>query len=137
MSDAIKNLTEALKRAMLGRPKVGGFPFLAESLRAAGVTHNIWTLPACQCTYLTKLGTVINQIEPLQLGMFEVPKFNRPALVDCLRIDQAGQSTFSEFLMASWKAGVIGYEVDFIQRRVVYYGCNGEEYAEDYPEVKI
>jgi uncharacterized protein YbcV (DUF1398 family) len=31
---------------MVGRPKVGGFPYLAETLRRAGVTRNLWYLPA-------------------------------------------------------------------------------------------
>ncbi|HET6247854.1 MAG TPA: hypothetical protein VFE47_09160 [Tepidisphaeraceae bacterium] len=37
MSDAIENLTAAQRRAMAGRPRVGGFPYLAEVLRRAGV----------------------------------------------------------------------------------------------------
>ena len=30
---------------MASRPKAGGFPYLAETLRRAGVTRNIWSLP--------------------------------------------------------------------------------------------
>ena len=48
-----------------------------------------------------------------------------------------GHCTFSEFLHASWKAGVIEYEVDFITRKVNYYGANGESYLEEYPAVEI
>jgi uncharacterized protein YbcV (DUF1398 family) len=33
MSKAVENLQKAQKRAMAGRPKVGGFPYLAETLR--------------------------------------------------------------------------------------------------------
>ncbi len=36
MSKAIENLEAAQKRAMAMRPKVGGFPYLAETLRRAG-----------------------------------------------------------------------------------------------------
>jgi hypothetical protein len=51
MSNAIDNLQAAQKRAMEVRPKVGGFPYLAEVLRRAGVTKNLWFLPSCQnCT---------------------------------------------------------------------------------------
>jgi hypothetical protein len=35
MSAAIDNLQAALARAFAGRPKVGGFPYLAETLRRA------------------------------------------------------------------------------------------------------
>lgn len=38
MGNAIENLQAAQKHAMTIRPKVGGFPFLAETLRRAGVT---------------------------------------------------------------------------------------------------
>ncbi len=48
MSKAIENLNAALQRAMAGRAKVGGFPYLAETLRRAGVMQNLWFLPACE-----------------------------------------------------------------------------------------
>ncbi len=48
MSKAIENLKAAQQRAMAGRPKVGGFPYLAETLRSAVVTRNRWALPSCQ-----------------------------------------------------------------------------------------
>jgi uncharacterized protein YbcV (DUF1398 family) len=40
-------------------------------------------------------------------------------------------------LAASWKAGVVGYEVDFSARTVSYYGACGEQYIEDYPLIEI
>ena len=92
MSKAIENLQAAQERAMAKRPKVGGFPYLAEALRQAGVTRNLWFLPACLALYLTEHGPVIS--------------------VDA----QAGQSTFPEFLAASWRAGVVRYDVDFASR---------------------
>jgi uncharacterized protein YbcV (DUF1398 family) len=39
MSEAIENLQRAQQRAMAGRPKVGGFPYLAETMRRAGVVR--------------------------------------------------------------------------------------------------
>lgn len=137
MSKAIDNLQDAQKRAMAGRPKVGGFPYLAETLRHAGVMRNIWFLPACQSLYLTADGPVVTLGTPLLAGTADVPPFDRNALIKALRTDQAGQSTFPEFLMASWRAGVVRYDVDFDARRVVYYGARGEEYAEDYPAVEL
>ena len=47
MRNAIENLLAAQQLAMATRPKVGGFPYLAEVLHKAGVKHNIWQLPAC------------------------------------------------------------------------------------------
>lgn len=137
MSKAIGNLQAAQKRAMAIRPIVGGFPYLAETLRRAGVTRNFWFLPACQSVYLTNDGPVVIQGAPLATGAMDVPAFNREALISALRKDQAGDSAFPEFLEASWRAGVVRYEVDFMARTVAYYGCNGEEYVEAYPAVEI
>lgn len=47
MGKAIENLQAAMQKAMAGRPAVGGFPYLAETLWAAGVTINEWVLPSC------------------------------------------------------------------------------------------
>jgi uncharacterized protein YbcV (DUF1398 family) len=54
-----------------------------------------------------------------------------------LRTDQAGNSTFPEFLAASWRAGVVRYDVDLAACTVAYYGVNGEEYVEAYPAVGL
>ena len=133
MSKAIENLERAQKQAMAIRPKVGGFPYLAETLRRAGVARNTWTLPACQALYLTKVGPVAMISASLISGTSDVPAFNRDALIRALRVDQAGESTFLQFLESSWLAGVIRFDVDFEARTVSYHGCNGEQYLEAYP----
>jgi hypothetical protein len=51
MSKATDNLEEALKWGMAARPKIGGFPYLAESLRRAGILRNLWFLPARESHY--------------------------------------------------------------------------------------
>ncbi len=137
MSKAIQNLQEAMQRAETIRPKVGGFPYLAETLRQAGATRNIWYLPSCQSIFHTREGAVAVQPNPLISGMAEVPPFDRAALIKALRRDQAGETTFPEFLEASWKAGVVKYGVDFIARTVSYYGIGGEVYVEEYPAVAL
>jgi len=137
VSQAIETLEAAMKQAIAGRPKVGGFPYLAETLRRAGVTRNFWSLPSCQSLYLTAEGPVVSQGTPLALGMSDVPAFDREALITALRTDQRGESTFPEFLMASWHAGVVRYDVDFDARTVSYYGCNDEVYVEAYPAVSV
>jgi len=135
ISEAIDNLNTAMQRAMAGRPEVGGFPYLAETLRRAGVERNLWLLPACQSLYLTEHGPVVTIGTPLVKGTVDVPAFDCGALITALRTDQAGKSTFPEFL--AWQAGVIRYEVDFAARTVSYYGSNGEEYVEEYPGVEL
>ncbi len=137
MSEAIDNLTEAMKFAGANRPRVGGFPYLAEVLRKAGVTRNVWSLPSCQSLFLTKEGPVVMQGDPLVQGAVDVPAFDEEALIKALRVDQAGESTFPEFLKASWRAGVVRYDVDLEGRTVAYQGCNGDEYIEAYPAVVV
>jgi uncharacterized protein YbcV (DUF1398 family) len=137
MSIAIESLQSAQQRAMAGRPEVGGFPYLAETLRRAGVTRNIWSLPSCQSLYLTEKGPVVFQGSPLVIGMADVPPFSRDALITALRTDQAGNSTFPEFLIATWRAGVVKYDVDFAARTCTYYGVGEEQYVESYPAVEV
>jgi uncharacterized protein YbcV (DUF1398 family) len=137
MSKAIDNLTQAMKVAGANRPRVGGFPYLAEVLRRAGVTLNIWSLPSCQSLYLTKEGPVVVQGAPLAKGAVDVPAFNQEALIKAIRVDQAGESSFPEFLDATWQAGVVRYNVNMEARTVAYQGCNGEKYIESYPAVSM
>jgi uncharacterized protein YbcV (DUF1398 family) len=137
VSKAIDNLNAAMARAAAIRPRVGGFPYLAEVLRQAGVTRNTWSLPSCQSLFLTGEGPVVMQGSPLATGALDVPGFDEIALIQALRIDQAGESTFPEFLNASWRAGVVRYQLDFESRTVAYQGCHGEEYVEAYPAVSV
>jgi uncharacterized protein YbcV (DUF1398 family) len=137
MSKAIDILQSAMQRAIAGRPKVGGFPYLAETLRRAGVTRNLWYLPACQSLYLTEHGPVVQLATPLVSEISDVPQFDREALIAALRTDQAGRSTFPEFLNASWRAGVVRYDVDLAARTCTYYGATGENYVESYPTVDV
>ena len=137
MTNAIENLKSAMQRAMAGRPKAGGFPYLAETLRRAGVIRNLWFLPACQSLYITDKGPVAVAGTSLIADMAGIPSFSREALIAALRTDQAGGSTFPEFLMASWKSGVVKFEVDFSARTCTYYGVGDENYVESYPAVEI
>ncbi len=79
---------------------------------AGRVALLIWSLPACQSLFLTAQGPVVMQGAPLVSGAADVPAFDRQALIQALRIDQAGEGTFHEFLAATWRAGVVRYEVD-------------------------
>lgn len=135
MSKAIDNLKAAFEEGMKNRPKVGGFPFLAETLRSFGVSRNIWNLPSCQSIYITTDGPVVMQGEVLLMGFDIVPSFNPEALIHALRTDQAGGSTFPEFLKAAWSAGVVSYDVDFEKRSVSYFGVKGEVYIEEYAAI--
>jgi len=137
MSKAVENLTAARARAMEIRPRVGGFPTFAEVLRRAGVRRNEWQLPSAQSLYETELGPVMTMGTPVATDAHDVPMFDEQALVDALRADQGGHTTFQQFLASAWNAGVVRYVVDFAARNVSYFGVNGEEYREAYPAVEL
>ena len=137
MSALIEKLTKAQQYAMSIRPKVGGFPVLAEVLRQAGVKMNRWHLPSCQSINIMEEGAVVQQGSPSVIGNHEVPKFDREALIRAIRSDQEGKSTFPEFLQAAWSAGVVSYDADFVERKVSYYGIHNECYIEAYPKVSV
>ncbi|MFG2978088.1 DUF1398 domain-containing protein [Streptomyces sp. NPDC048331] len=137
MSIAITTLQAALERAATVRPQVGGFPYLAEALRQAGVTRCRMAVPSNAMLYLTDAGPVAVQGEPLVTGMIDVAPFDREALVAALRADQAGETSFPEFVRGCWKAGVAWYEVDLSARTCTYYGADGDNYVEAYPAVEI
>jgi hypothetical protein len=59
---------------VISAPK-GGFPYLAETLRRAGLTRNLWFLPGCQSLYLTEKGPVVSEGMPLVSGTVDVPPF--------------------------------------------------------------
>lgn len=137
MGSIVDKLVEAQKYAISIRPKIGGFPLLAEVLRQSGVYKNRWSLPSCQSVYMMKDGCVVQQGTPIITGTQDIPGFDREALITAIRSDQEGRSTFPEFLQSAWKAGVIGYDVDLIGRKVIYYGVQGESYLEEYPAVEV
>jgi uncharacterized protein YbcV (DUF1398 family) len=137
VSKATENVETAQQRALSLRPNVGGFPVLAEVLRQAGVHRNEWFLPAAQSLYLTDDGPVVQQGTPLLTGLVDVPRFDEAAVIAAIRTDQAGESTFPEFLDAAWKAGVVRYVADFDSRIVAYFGYDGSEYVESYPAVQL
>ena len=87
--------------------------------------------------YVMDEGSVVQQGTPLVTGAHEVPAFDRAALIAAIRADQEGRGTFPEFLQASWRAGVVAYDVDFGGRKVTYHGATRECYTEEYPAVAI
>lgn len=137
MTKVTDKLQAALQKAESIRPKVGGFPYLAEILHQAGVRQNVWSLPSCQSIYFMDDGAVVQQEKPLVNGFADVPVFDEEAVIKAIRIDQAGESSFPEFLANSWRAGVIWFKVDFDKRTVTYGGARGETYVESYPKVTI
>jgi hypothetical protein len=76
MSKAMENLETALQRAMAIRP----------TLRQAGVTRNIWPLPACQSLYLTEVGAVVAATRLLGAADRPGREWRLPRVSGCLLV---------------------------------------------------
>jgi uncharacterized protein YbcV (DUF1398 family) len=137
MTDLITILDTAVARGTRLRPRVGGFPYLAESLRQAGVHSYRIDVPSASVVYVTDGGAVLRPGAPLFDDWTEIAGFDELALVDAIRTDQRGESTFPEFVRATFAAGVISYLVDTRARTCTYLGARGERYVEEYPAVDL
>ena len=137
MSTATETVQSAQRIADEIRPEIGGSPVLAEVLRQAGIHRHQRTLPAGQSVYVTDRGAVIEPAGSLVSEMSDVPAFDREAVIGAIRAEQAGHTTFPEFLAAIWAAGVTGYVADFHQRTVTYSGIDGTAHVESYPAVDL
>lgn len=137
MTLIINKINQAMTRSHSIRPKEGGFPYLAECLKQEGIIKNIWHLPSGDSFYFTKDDSLIIPGKSLIDKQVHVPVYDEKEFIRILRLDQAGETDFSTFLLNTWKSGVIRYEVDLISRTVTYYGALGEQYCESYPQVKL
>ncbi|MFE8013800.1 DUF1398 family protein [Streptomyces antibioticus] len=137
MSTAIENLRAAQERAAAVRPKTGGFPYLAEALRQAGVRTYHFTVPGNTSLYVTDAGPVATQSAPIVDGMADIAPWDEKSLVAAIRADQEGATSYPEFVNGCWNAGVVHYEVDLAARTCTYHGALGDSYTESYPHVSI
>lgn len=136
--DPVAIVEAALRRGRRLRPEVGGFPWLAEALRRAGVERFEFVVPSMTTVYVTARGDVVEQGTPVVDGAARVARFDREELIAALRRDQAGRSTFPEFVAAAWRAGVLSWTVDLAARTCTYRSASGGEgYVETYPAVEI
>lgn len=136
-STVVDTVLAAQDRGNRARPAVGGFPVLAEALRAAGVTQIRCIVPSMTTVYTTSAGAVVQQGVPLVSGAAAVAAFDVDALVVALRRDQAGDSTYAEFMDGAWAAGVVSYDVDLVGRTCTYHSAVDDRYVEHYPAVVV
>ena len=137
MADLTRIVAAAQQRAREVRPLVGGFPYLAEVLRQAGVVSVGCDVPSRTTTYLFADGAVIDQATPQVDSIAEVPVFDREALVAAIRADQAGQTDYPTFMTDIGNAGVVRYQVDLQRRTCTYQPAHGHNYVEHYPAVEL
>jgi uncharacterized protein YbcV (DUF1398 family) len=132
-AELIEILRQAQQGAVAARPAVSGFPVFAEVLRAAGVTAIETSIATAGSIYHLLGGAVAESFEPIAAPVAVVPDWDQAAVIAAIQIDQAGQSTFPEFLRDSWAAGVISFRVDLNARTCTYFGVGNTSYVEIYP----
>jgi uncharacterized protein YbcV (DUF1398 family) len=132
-----KTIADAQTFAASIRPKVGGFPHLAEVLRRAGVASVHVVVPSMTSTYVTSGGDLVEQGDPQVSGPTSLPPFDDKAVVAAIRADQAGEITYPEFMARLWTAGVLTYDVDMAARTCTYWSARGESYTERYAAVEV
>lgn len=136
--ELVETVEEARRRGMLVRPKVGGFPWLAEALYRAGVERYEFVVPSMTTVYVTARGEVLEQGTPVVTGVGRIARFDRDTLIGAIRADQEGRSTFAEFVAAAWRAGVLSWTVDLVARTCTYRSASGgDSYVESYPAIEI
>jgi uncharacterized protein YbcV (DUF1398 family) len=136
-TDPIAIVRAALARADTDpRAAAQGFPFRAATLRAAGVAAYHVDVPGRATLYDLAAGSVLEQDAPLRgEGLHPVAPFDEAGLVAALHANQAGRSTYADFVEAALRAGVVRYDVDLAARTCTYRGAAGEAYTERYPAV--
>jgi uncharacterized protein YbcV (DUF1398 family) len=137
MTDLTRAVSTAQTRALAVRPVVGGFPYLAEVLRQAGIRTVRCVVPSRTTTYVFAEGAVIDQANPQVDALAPVPAFDRDALIAAIRADQAGLTTYPTFMADIWNAGVVDYEIDLRRRTCSYHSTDGQAYVEHYPPVAL
>ncbi|RPA12493.1 DUF1398 family protein [Gordonia sp. OPL2] len=137
MTSIIDAVTTAMARGAAARPVIGGFPYLAEAMRQAGITMNYFDVPSQSMVFVTDDGVVLQPGNLLHSEPTVMPPFDETALIAALRADQQGRTTFPEFVRATFDAGVVRYEVDLIARTCTYLGAHGERFVENYAAVEL
>lgn len=136
-NSVIESIDHAKARAAALRPKVAGFPYLAEALRQAGVTKYYFDVPSMTVIYITGEGDLLQSGTFLRTAKTVIPAYDEDAVIEAIRVDQRGESTFPDFVEASFRAGVIRFEVDTAARTCIYFGAHAETYLEKYPAVHL
>jgi uncharacterized protein YbcV (DUF1398 family) len=110
---------------------------LPADAKTAAITTIETSIAAGGSVYHLAGGSVAQSFEPIAKTAVAVPSWDETALIAAIRADQAGRSTFTEFLRAAWNAGVTGFRVDLTERTRTYVGAGTNTYVETYPAVTL
>lgn len=133
---AYELVAAAQARGFAARPKIEGFPYLAEALREAGVLRLEFFVPTATSLFTTTAGFAVIPASPVVTEPSDVPAWDESALLAAIEADKQG-GEFPAFVAACWQAGVIRWIVDTSARTCTYYSAAEDEYAEHYRAVTL
>lgn len=105
--------------------------------RQARVRTNAFDVACGSALYRTDADAVVQYGTRLRTGTAAVAPFGPDALVEAIRADQAGETTFPEFFESIGNAGVVRYDVDPEAPTCTYQGANRGSNVERYPAVGL
>lgn len=108
------------------------FPQLVKRLLAVGVESYLVDFATRRTTHYLADGSTHTVPMILDPGSI-AENFNGGDLVAAIRLAQAGTVRYPDFVKRSTRAGVIGYWVFLVGKRVVYFGRKGESHVEEVP----
>lgn len=106
-------------KGLIFRVREQGAPFFADILYGAGIVSATWSLPSCECLYLTRKGHMTLEGVPLHGKPGSLPVRESQL---CLAVNRQydGTASFTAFLEELWRLGVMQYHVDYVHRTVTF-----------------
>lgn len=128
--------TAAMKSALKGSESGKlRFPDVIGILSGAGVESYYADLIRGEDVFYMPDGQT--HVEPMQHSGWKVAgSFSQEALIKALRLVQADEIRYPEFLKQATSAGTAGYRVFLTGRKVIYFGRKGEFHVENFPGTK-
>jgi uncharacterized protein YbcV (DUF1398 family) len=131
MEQRVKDVIEDCARASHAGTRA--FGAIVGALIDAGVEGYYVDYRARRTTYYLPNGQ--SHTVALPTPELAIPSdFDAAQLQDAIRSSQRGELRYPEFLVRSFNAGCIGYLVFFSGRHVVYFGRNGSQHIERFPD---
>ena len=128
--------TEAMRRALEG--SLAGkltFPEVVGILTSAGVESYFADLVRGEDRFYTPTGET--HVEKMNLPSVKIAdNFSQSGIVAAIRVAQADEIRYPEFLRRAMSAGIAAYWAFLAGRKVIYFGRKGEFHVEEFPRVQ-
>ncbi len=108
------------------------FPQVVARLSEAGVERYHADYTRSETTYYTVDGQ--SHAVPLKHASGEIAMtFSAPGVEAAIRQSQRGEIAYAQFLTLTQAAGCVGYFVQIVGRKAMYFGRGGEVHVEPFP----